>query len=81
MPRKIQQLIRSNGVASSIACIIDKCDLEANNLQVGYSLRNEDGEQIEYSILTLGEEIATTAAINKEAIWNAVAAKLGATFI
>lgn len=81
MAKKIQDYQTKNGTATSMACCIDKYDLEGDNLQVSYSLRNSDNEQIETDILTFGLDVINSWGAVNDPIWTAVAEKKGIIFI
>lgn len=81
MVRQIQNLQRQNGTAIKLAVVVDKYELDAENLQVAYSLRDVNNEQIESNILTFDQSVINAWGSTNDAIWNAVANELGATFI
>lgn len=81
MVRQIQNLTRQNGVAKSIACSVNSYDLEGDIVQVAYSLRDVNDEQIETDVLTFGASVVNAWDTTNTALWNAVANELGAIFI
>lgn len=81
MAKQITPKIIEIDTATSLACCVDKYDLEAANIQIIYSLRNQNDEQIKQGVITFGEEVVNSWGSNNDVIWNAVATELNITFI